>query len=99
MGAQAPRDPGRHPRHRHTLLSAARADVTGSRDPAPPAHGSLDLPRGLLKFFINDLDEELECTLSQFADGTELGAVVDTPAGCAGSRETWAGWRAGRRGT
>jgi len=48
--------------------------------------GSLISPV-LFIFFNNDLDEDLECTLSKFADDTKLGRVVDTLAGCAAMQQ------------
>ncbi|KAJ7417734.1 hypothetical protein BTVI_31662 [Pitangus sulphuratus] len=52
------------------------------------------LSAALFNLFINNLDEEIESTLSKFADDTELKA--DTPKGCAATQqdldslETWA---------
>nr|XP_009675200.1 PREDICTED: insulin-like growth factor-binding protein-like 1 [Struthio camelus australis] len=50
----------------------------------------------LLNVFLDGLEEGTECTLSRFADATELGGVADTPGGCAAIRrdldglESWA---------
>lgn len=34
-------------------------------------------------FFINDLNNAVECALSKFAEKTKLGGAVDAPYGCA----------------
>lgn len=51
-------------------------------------HQGLILGPVVFYIFINGVDNRTEYTLCNFADGTNLGGVVDTPKVCAAVRRT-----------
>ncbi|KAF4804811.1 hypothetical protein TURU_004648 [Turdus rufiventris] len=66
---------------------AQRVMISGAESSRRPAVSGI--PKGsilgpiIFNLFINDLEEEIKCTLSKFAGDTKLGAVADPPEGSA----------------
>lgn len=66
---------------------------SGRSDPSGVHQVAIQGP-ALLNLLISDEDDGADCTLSKFADETNLGEMADKPGACALMQGgTWTGWR------